>query len=313
MKCSQCATEIPAIATTCPQCGSQRTATTDPMSEYPASTFSYRPPGTPPWPTSVPQSTSQLVMMTPVPSGQTVQAQRPRARKRRPTTGSILSSVAVLVLAPIIGAAIVFGMLYSQGYFAAQTHTSTNASSKQPASTPATNSSSSNTNSPSGSLPAPTAFKTAKDTTVNVTLRYPSDWSINQPNKTQNSSALLLEQSKIGIDLIVRHFTSSFSSSIPSAQQLNQAYIQSLSQYAGIQNIQVVKSDNAAPNIGGDQWQQSEATFTDGQGTKQHFITIAVQHSKSYYGINIFVPDSLYKDASSKYFTPIFQSLKFLS
>lgn len=253
-------------------------------------------------------------MMTPVPSGQTVPAQRPRAGKQHPTAGGILSSIAVLVLAPLIGAAIVFGLLYNQGYFASQTQPATNASSKQPASTPATNSSNdTNASSQSGSVPAPTAFKTAKDTAVNVTLRYPSDWSLNQPNKTQNSSALLLEQNKIGIDLIVQHFTSNFSSSIPSAQQLNQAYIQNLSQYSGIQNIQVVKSDNAAPNIGGDQWQQSEATFTDGQGTKQHFITIAVQHSKSYYGINIFVPDSLYKDASAKYFTPIFQSLKFLS
>lgn len=315
MKCSRCATELPETAMTCPGCGEPRNA--DPLTS-----FSYRPPGTPPWPTSVPQNLQQLVSAAPVatngfaPTAPHIQKQR--AGKARNSAASVLSSIAVLVIAPLIGAAIVFGLLYNQGYFAGHLNASSSqaakpapaASNAQP--TPATQASG-NTQQGATSVPAPASFKTAQDKNVNVTLRYPSDWTLKQPGQSGNSSIITIEQASIGIDIKVEHFTTTFSNSISNTQQLNQAYIQSLAQALNIQNIQTVQPGNNTPSIGGDKWLQSDAVFTDSQGIKQHFIVISDQHSKSYYGINIIVPDSLYKDASAKYFTPIFQSLKFLS
>lgn len=316
MKCSRCAAELPEtpdIITTCPHCGAQLHSNSEVPTEA-QTTFSYLPPGAPPWPTRMPLHIPNVVAATSV--APDIPLVVKKTRKKRHSIGSIITSIAILILAPIIGITIVLATLYNQQQIPGQVQRTTPGTAIQTTpSTGGSNNASSGSNS-STSVPTPSSFKTAKDNTVNISLQYPGDWQLNKPSSSSNSSAITLVQSQTSIEFLVIHLTDSSSKSFSSAQQVNQAYLQAYLQYLtnqGIQNVQTGQTSQASPTIGGTTWQQNETTISDGQGDKLHFLSIAVLHGKSYYVINVISPDNLYQDALHKYFTPMFNSVKFLS
>ena len=65
--------------------------------------------------------------------------------------------------------------------------------------------------------------------------------------------------------------------------------------------------------IGGVRWDEQNATFTGPNNIQYDFVTIAVQHNKTYYVMTFYSPDTYYKEAVRKYFQPMFNSFKFLS
>ncbi len=323
MKCARCSNELSDSSTFCPRCGfnqQQNLNYTSPENytgagrERPAS-FSYLPAGTPPWPTSVPQNVPGIV--APVPqSQQPIIPSRVKAEsKPGRTAGGIISVIAVIVLAPIIGILIVFATV---GRPTSPAPVKTSSSRGQQNSTaPASATPASATPAPatSGSqpLPTPTSFKTAKDTNVNISLLYPSNWTQGSPKQTTTATSLNIASQDQTISFFVTHFNDSASTNITNADQLNQSNIQQLTQFQDVHNLQNVQVSNNQPSIAGAKWIEKDATFLDGTNTKTRFSTISVQHGKSYYVIYFFIPDGIYTQAMQKYINPMLNSLKFLS
>ena len=273
-------------------------------------TFSYLPAGTPPWPTSVPQNVPGIV--APVPQSDFVPSRVKAESKPRRTAGGIISVIAVIVLAPIIGILIAFaatGRTASPTPAPAPAKTSSSSSGQQQnAATPAP---ATTGNQP---LPTPTSFKTAKDTNVNISLLYPADWTQGSPKQTTTATSLnIASQNQIGISFFVTHFNDSASTSITNADQLNQSNIQQLTQFQDVHNLQNVQAANNQPSIAGAKWIEKDATFSDSTNTKTRFSTISVQHGKSYYVIYFFIPEGIYTEAMQKYVNPMLNSIKFLS
>ncbi len=315
MKCARCSNELSGSSTFCPKCGfnqQQNLYYTAPENyagagrERPA-TFSYLPVGTPPWPTSVPQNVPGII--APVPQSQLATSSAVKVEgKQRRTVGGILSVIAVLLLAPLIGILITLATIGRPAHQAAPVKTGNSTNQQQAAATPAP---AANGNQ---SLPTPTSFKTAKDTNVNISLQYPSDWTQGSPNQTTTSNSLnIASQDQVGINFFVTHLSDSVSTSITNPDQLNQSNIQQLTQLQGVHGIQNVQVTNTQPSIAGAKWIEKDATFLDSANTKMRFSTISAQHGKSYYVIYFFIPEGIYAEAMQKYISPMLNSMKFLS
>ncbi len=316
MKCPRCSAELFNSSTFCPQCGfnhQQKLNYTAPenyvaTSQERPTTFSYLPAGTPPWPTTVPQNIPGVVASASQ-SQPASQANFKVESKPGRTVGGILSVIAVLILAPIIGVLITFATV-SRPASQATPATKTTTSQQTKNATPTTNGQSNH----NVALPTPTSFKTAKDTNVNISLQYPADWTQDSPAQSTNGSSLnIASQDQIGINFSVIHLNDTTSGTVTNADQLNQTYIQSLTQFQNVHNIQNVQAANTQPSIAGAQWIEKDATFLDGSNNKIHFATISVQHGKSYYIIYFFIPDGIYTEAMKKYIVPMLNSVKFLS
>ncbi len=316
MKCARCSNELSDSSTFCPQCGfsqQQNLNYTSPENYAGRErSFSYLPAGTPPWPTSVPQNVPGIVSH--VPQSQPISPLRAKTEsKPRRTVGGVISVIAVLLLAPILGILIVFATIGRPANSTTtpvktSTSSTSSGSQQQNAATPVP---AQNGNQP---LPTPTSFKTAKDTNVNISLLYPSDWTQGSPKQTTTATSLnVASQDQIGISFFVTHFNDSASTSITNADQLNQSNIQELTQFSDVHNIQNVQATNNQPSIAGTKWIEKDATFLDSTNTKTRFSTISVQHGKSYYVIYFFIPDGIYTEAMQKYISPILNSVKFLS
>ncbi|GHO87921.1 hypothetical protein KSZ_59270 [Dictyobacter formicarum] len=210
------------------------------------------------------------------------------------------------MVAPLIAALITAATLYSNGQLnslADKPVNKSNPAAVTPQATAKTN-----------SLPIPTSFKTAKDANLNISIKYPSDWSLGSPQQSTAATSLSINsQDQIGISFVINRLSNSVTSSISGVDELNQSTVQSLQQIQGSHEIQTVQATNAKPTIGGEQWTQKDATLLDGQNTKIHFTSIADKHSKSYYVIYFLVPDSIYQEALQKYLNPMLNSVKFLS
>jgi len=321
MKCPRCSAELFNSSTFCPQCGFNHQQNLN-MSENSiapeqerAAAFSYLPAGTPPWPTTVPQNVPGVVASA-AQGQRTAQAKGDVEGKPRRTVGGVLSVIAVLVLAPIIGIMITFATIARPASQAAPSGTNSNSSNSQQVAdaTPVATAATTSQDTQNQPLPTPTAFKTAKDTNVNISLQYPADWTEGDPKQSASAAFFsIVSQSQIGINFSVIHLNDSTSGTISSADQLNQLNIQQLSQVQNVSNIQNVQMTNNQPNIGGTKWIEKDATFLDESNTKIHFASISVQHGKSYYIIYFSMPDNIYSEAMKKYIEPMLNSVKFLS
>ncbi|GCE14050.1 hypothetical protein [Tengunoibacter tsumagoiensis] len=286
MKCAQCATEVTGAAQRCPQCGAGLTM------EQSQQNFSYLPPGAPPWP----ETTSPSLSASQQPPLQ--QSSAPEIAQRRLKKPLIL--LALVILTPLLGSLATLGFLYGTGKASS---TAANPVSQQltTGATPATD----------------TPFKTVKDTTLNLSLQYPADWTAGPLNQASEPADLPLKSpSQNGSAMIVidlQHFSTRASTQINSANDLNAAYIQGLSQYSDLHNIQTISSAQPQPTIGGIPWSQQEATFQDKNNVQYHLIVITVQRNKSYYNINSIMKESIYQEAQKKYIQPILNSIRFLS
>ena len=296
MKCTSCNAELPDSATYCNQCGQSV------VRGQPAG-FTYLPAGTPSWPTSVPQAlaSSQSAMVTQL----TSESNRRNDRPRR-SAGSIVRTTALVVLVPVLGILLTLATLTMNGDLFASNHTTTQQSAQL--ATPTADSQTSAGNQ----LPAVTSSKAFRDNDLNITLQYPSDWSVDPTQKGQDLTATGLhsqQQFKISMDLI--RFTDSGSSQFKNADDASQNLLNSFLSQQGISNIQPV-TGTTSQSAGGTNWPQREATF-EVNGQKYHVASISTQHGKNYYTIIFYSPDSYYSEAVSKYIQPMLQSFKFLS
>ena len=305
MNCPRCNTELPDTATNCVQCGA-------PI--HPAS-FSYLPEGTPPWPTSAPKNFSymqetnvQLAPSTYVDG--TVSHIKTAAPKK--SSLSVPAIIGLLLLSVLIGGGVTLGILYANGtplFGASQTQPpvrlpAASASSTPGAATPTAR---------GDQLPTPTSFQSITMTDLGVSLKYPSDWQKDGPTPTQTNDleVRLIPSQQLGMEFRITRLSASDSASITTPNAANTASLQAFSQFQGVTNLKATTT--AQKTIGGVQWNEQDATFTGPNNVQYDFVTVAVQHNKTYYVIFFYSPDTYFKEAVRKYFQPMFNSFKFLS
>lgn len=311
MNCSRCQTELPDTATYCTTCGASTRMSVP-------STFSYLPPGTPPWPSTVPSGFSykpNAALPTPTMS----KAMGAKAKAKFSTRGLLLSA-SLLLLAVVLGAGATLGTLYANGKLDSSTNTQV-VTVPTPVPTAGANAATPSTGSNSGTptsnqLPTPTAFQKANNTTnLGVVLKYPSNWTEEalQTSTTSNFVRLRPQQANLRILFIIERFSASTSSTFNSATELNNGLLQSLSNSQSISNLQPVQQGTQQRSIGGTNWAEQDAMYTDSGGNKTRLTTISVEHNKLYYNILIISADTYYTEAMQKYIQPMFDSLQFLS
>lgn len=306
MNCSRCNTTLPDLATFCPTCGSST------RTELP--TFSYLPPGTPPWPISIPQELSYKSKVAP--SGAEPVGTKVEIKPRR-SLRSVLVIAAVLLLTPLIGAGITIGNLYTSGQLLSNSGTQPAIRLPQSQNTP----SAQGTPVPQGTavtqgnrLPTPTSFQQSVGAPkVGVSLKYPANWVEDAPQLSSTTSFLRLHpQQQLGIQFIIGRFTIDATQGINNADDVNQANLQGFSNQSGVHNFQILQNSVAQRTIGGTTWPEQDASYQDNNGNTMHFATISVQHKKLYYTILLLIPDIYYDEAMQKYIQPMLDSLQFV-
>ena len=299
MNCSQCAAELPASATYCTRCGA-----TIGSGALTSSTFSYLPAGAPPWPGTPPARTGYAAD---APLSASSAAVVPVSKPKR-STRSIVATVGLVVLVPLLGIGLTLGVLASQGLFPprAASGQAGNTIVKQPAATPTAQ---------DNTLPVPNSFKTTNSKDVNVSLQYPDDWVAENPQKSSNSTSLAIhtpQQQQAGIVFFVARYTDAISASITSPDEINQANVSGIGQNNS--NVQIVNSPSGQPTIGKTKWKEEDITYMDSNSsTKDHFVTISALHNKVYYNIVLLMPDQYYNEAMQKYIQHMLDSFQFLS
>jgi hypothetical protein len=280
-------------------------------------TFSYLPEGAPPWPSAASQSLPYASVPAPAYSRPTLH-RKAEPRKRGRSARGALAVAAVLVLAPLVGVAITLGSLFFNGYsFGNVAKLGGAAATNNAASTPAARKASTPTVAPkTNQLPKPTSFHKTSSPDLNITLQYPGTWIADAPKKSDTATQENIHpqpQEQIGIRFTVVHFSNSVSASVTNADQINQGNLQQLASLQGVNNLQLVQGSTSPPTIGGAQWAEQDAVFSDNNGNSIRFVTISVQRNKSYYNIFFFSPDVYYAEAMQKYLQPMLDSIQFLS
>jgi hypothetical protein len=306
MNCSRCAAELPESATFCSRCGA-----TTASGSLTSSVFSYLPAGAPPWPNTVPaKSAYGPGSMAASQAAGTAPVRRPKRSAR-----SVVTTIGLLILAPLVGIGITLGVLASQGLFPPGSANAQQRNAIIPKQQPATAVAATPTAAPQGSLPTPASFKTTNSKDVNISVQYPDDWVAETPQKSRSFTSLIIhtpQQQQTGIEFFVARYTDSTSATITSPDEINQANVSGISQQQTDANVQVVSSGQ--PTIGGTKWSQEDATYTDSTtNLKIHFATISAQHNKIYYNIAFLVPDQYYSEAQQKYLQHMLDSFQFLS
>jgi len=161
-------------------------------------------------------------------------------------------------------------------------------------------------------LPKPTPFKFTSDATMNISMQYPSDWTVGPADQSSDPIEYPITQPGHLVRMYIARFSSNLSSQISGPDQLNSALIGQISQqFSGVTPIPI---PNANPTIGSDQWMEQDATYMSQDHTKGHFTTMTVLHNhQNYYNINFVVPESLYQQAMQEYIQPMLISFKFIS
>ncbi|HEX6552060.1 MAG TPA: zinc ribbon domain-containing protein [Ktedonobacteraceae bacterium] len=310
MRCPQCNAELPEAATYCHSCGSP---------VRPA-TFSYLPPGTPAWPTTIPQKPSAIAGASAQTAQQkekeSISSTKPLSSRPKRSARTVLVITALFILVPLVGVGATLGMLWFNGEMPIKT---VNASLKGPApsakQTPASNASTPTAQAQTNRLPTPSSFQTTTVAAVGVTLKYPKEWVKDVPQSTSDNSIILSfhPQQASGIVLYVERFSSSTSAKLTSTNDVNQAILSAFQGTQGVNNLRPVSPPNPQLTIGGVQWDEQDATFTTNSGLQFHLSTIAVQYKQIYYNILYYAPAVVYNEAMQKYFQPMLNSLQFKS
>ena len=306
MNCPRCNAELPDTATTCFVCG----ASTRPAH------FSYLPSGVPSWPTTM-QANPPYGAGPDLQSAQYVQKEKsPTATKsatapKKPRLG-IPAIIALFIVSILVGGGLTFGILYANGQqlsFGPQptqppVQLPTASASPTPGSTPAAQGT---------QLPTPTAFQTVTNGDVGISMKYPSDWITDPAQKTSDSTSIGIHpQQQIGIFISIERFTSSTSTRFSSANAVNQNNLTQFQNLQGVVNFQAIPASNQQRMVGGVQWDEKDATFSNSNGIAFHLTSIAVQRNKIFYDILYYTPSMYYDEAMQKYFQPMLASFKFL-
>ncbi len=312
MNCPRCQNELADSATFCPACGSA-------IRPYASQTLSYLLPGTPTWPTSVPQKSATYNTMDAV--SPTVVVPRPDLASKQ-TSGRSSSNwlliVAVIILVPLLGAAFTFGSLLLNGHRVTTQPVSQQAvSSTSNSTTPSQQPTTAGTSTAGNQLPTPQNFQdlTSISSLIGVTMKYPSNWVAAQPQQTQYGNSVILspQQQQLGIEFAIGRYTAQVTSSIASADVMNQQVLQALSSTTGVNNFQVTSSTPSKRTISGTSWEEQDAAFNDNNNVKIDVLSISVEHNKLYYNIETIIPDTYYNEAMQKYIQPMLDSVKFVS
>lgn len=217
---------------------------------------------------------------------------------------------AILILAPLLGSFGTLMLLAANGRVSLP-----RLASSLLQTTSSTHHSSSTVHPPT--LPAPKAFKLVTDKAVNMSVRYPTDWSATTQSLADGSHFIgITSPGGTTISFYLSHLPANETASYVNANGLDQENIQGLTQIQNIRQVQFVKTSDYRPTIGGFIWSEQDATFVtteNGTATTVHYTSIAVQHQKTYYIIYFYLPDSLYPQAMQKYFTPMLKSARFLT
>ena len=311
MNCPRCSAELPDSALSCPKCEFQ---------VRPAS-FSYVPAGSPPWPTTVPQSFSYVTGA----SAQTTQIARsmqqtaniPAAKSARASTKSTLgipSIIALFFVSILVGGGATLGILFTSGRFPSNTNNQPSRPVTLQQTPGAGFAPTPSVGTPGSQLPTPTSFLAINSSDLGVALKYPGGWIAGSPQKNSsgNTSIEIHPQQQLPIDFFIGRISATNSAQIHSTGDINQANLTQFQGAQGVSNFQIIQPSSPKRTIGGAQWDEQDATLSD-QGVTLHFTTISVQHNKLYYNILFWVPDTNYTEAIQKYFQPMFDSFKFLS
>lgn len=306
MNCPRCNTELPDSAIFCVNCGTTM---------HPAS-FSYLPAGVPVWPTE-PLKNTQYSIEPASESAQFVhnegsQAALPNAATSKISRLGIPAIIGLFLLSILIGGGLTFGILYANGQrlsFGPQStlrpvQLPTQSASSTPGSlTPTTQAS---------QLPTPTAFQTVTSTDVGISMKYPADWIKDPAQKSAASTYLGLHpQQQRGIFIEVERFTPSGSAKISTTSVINQNNLAQFQNLQNISNFQVIPPTTPQRTIGGVQWDEQDATFSNANNISFHLTTVAVHYKKLYYDILFYSPVITYDEALQKYFLPMLNSFKF--
>jgi len=233
----------------------------------------------------------------------------------RRSARSILVIIALLILVPLIGAGATLGMLWANGQFSAN---ATKASVHVPLPRQQTPAATSSPTSTSSQLPIPTSFQTISSTssnTLGIAMKYPGDWvetPTTQPTQYGLVSADFHPQQQLGIDFTIKRIPSK-SLSGATIQDVNQANIDSFGSYKNVNNLHSITSPNAQLTVGGAQWTEQDAGFTDNNSLPYHFTVLSVLHNQYYYSFTFYAPNDNYAEAMQKYFQPILNSFQFHS
>jgi len=310
MKCPQCNAELPESATYCHSCGS---------AVRPA-TFSYLPPGTPAWPTTIPQKPSTIAGTSAQTAQQkekeSISSTKPLSDRPKRSARTVLMITALFILVPLVGIGATLGMLWFNGELPIKT---VNASLSGPPpsakQTPTSNASTPTAQAQTNRLPTPSSFQTTTVAAVGVTLKYPKEWIKDVPQSTSDNSIILSfhPQQASGIVLYVERFSSSTSAKLTSTNDVNQGILSAFQSTQGVNNLRPVSPPNPQLTIGGVQWDEQDATFSTNSGLQYHLTTIAVQYKQIYYDILYYAPAVVYNEAMQKYFQPMLNSLQFKS
>jgi hypothetical protein len=220
---------------------------------------------------------------------------RPRVWARR-----IFSVVLALLITPILG------VLATLGFLALQRQFMPHLPQKSPSRLSKLKGSITST------LPPPSVFKLTSDGIVNISLQYPTDWTVKSSDQSRDLAEFSITQPDRLVQLSIARFSTALSSQFTGPDQINSELLRQMSQQFA--SVKMVMSPNAEPTIGNDQWMQQDATYLDPNNTLSHFTTITVFHNRqNYYNINFTVPQSLYRQAMQQYIQPMLDSFEFLS
>jgi len=234
---------------------------------------------------------------------------------------SIFIGLAFLILVPVIGAAITYGSLYMNGQVQANTPQKPVAISQIPTAQPTTSTGAGVTPTPvvtggttASTLPTPSKFdpmSSSSQKLLGILITYPDGW-LEEPNAPQSDGSVVVDfrpQQQLGIVMFIGRLPATSGT----ANDVNTAQIQNLSTVSSVTNVQVVQPSTPQRTIGGSQWAEQDATFSDSNATTFQAVSIAVKHGTFFYNIFYWSPNQYYSEAVQKYMKPMITSFKFLS
>ena len=305
MNCPQCSTELPDSAQSCSRCGFQ---------VRPAS-FSYLPSGSPPWPATAAQGFSSMASSSataqiarPMQESAGIPAARNVSTSRKSRLGIPLI-IGLFLVSILVGGGATLGILYSSGRFSSDSNSQTS----RPVIIPSPGSAGATPSAQGTQLPNPGPAQTLNLSTLGVSVKFPSDWQKVGPSasSTNDLEVALRPQQQLGIDLHIRRDSATTSASYSTVIQANRANLTAFGQFQGVNNLRSTAAGQRS--VGGVQWGEQDATFTDSNNLPYNFVSISAKHNNLYYTIYFYMPNQYFTEAMQKYIQPILNSFKFLS
>lgn len=274
-------------------------------------THSYLPVGAPAWPTSIPANLTLVdapaTRVVPLSPGR----KHIRAARAR---GRVLLLGLLLLLPPLLGAGITYGLLRLGGGHAQPIPLHTRSALDVVASdTQATTPALQQPASQRTPLTTSTAYMQESDPDLNLTFQYPTGWTANAPDKNDLRTTVTLASSDQGIQFAVVHYSEKTTSKLSGPNDLNQEVLSALGSNQNVAQVQPTQTLTAQPQIASQVWQQKEGLVTLTSGNVVHVNSLTVRYKQSYYNIQMYTPQDIYQEALTKYLQHMLDSMRFLS